>query len=89
MTRKSGAGAKRRIDFLTAEIERHNAIHVRYLDYQGEIREREVAGVLATCIQHEMDHLDGILFVDLISSLKRNMILRKLSKAKKMTAAPA
>ena len=72
-----------------AEVERHNAIHVRYLDCQGEIREREVAGVLATCIQHEMDHLDGILFVDLISSLKRNMILRKLSKAKKMAAAPA
>ena len=72
-----------------AEVERHNAIRVRYLDYQGEIREREVAGVLATCIQHEMDHLDGILFVDLISSLKRNMILRKLSKAKKMAAAPA
>jgi peptide deformylase len=72
-----------------AEVERHNAIHVRYLDYQSEIREREVAGVLATCIQHEMDHLDGILFVDLISSLKRNMILRKLSKAKKMAASPA
>ena len=72
-----------------AEVERHNAIRVRYLDYQGEIREREVAGVLATCIQHEMDHLDGILFVDLISSLKRNMILRKLSKAKKMAAGPA
>ena len=72
-----------------AEVERHNAIRVRYLDYQGEIREREDAGVLATCIQHEMDHLDGILFVDLISSLKRNMILLKLSKAKKMAAAPA
>jgi len=66
-----------------AEVERHDAIRVRYLDYGGEIRETEVTGVLATCIQHEMDHLDGILFVDRISSLKRNMILRKLSKAKK------
>ncbi len=72
-----------------AEVERHDAIRVRYLDYGGESREREVDGVLATCIQHEMDHLEGILFVDHISFLKRNMILRKLSKTKKMAAAPA
>jgi peptide deformylase len=72
-----------------AEVERPDAIRVRYLDYGGEIREREIEGWLATCIQHEMDHLDGILFVDHISFLKRNMILRKLSKAKKMAAAPA
>ena len=72
-----------------AEVERHDAIRVRYLDYGGEISEREVGGWLATCIQHEMDHLDGILFVDRISFLKRKMILRKLSKAKKMAAAPA
>lgn len=72
-----------------AEVERPDAIRVRFLDYHGQIREREVDGWLATCIQHEMDHLDGILFVDRISSLKRNMILRKLSKSKKMAAAPA
>jgi len=72
-----------------AEVERPDAIRVRYLDYGGEIRERGVEGWLATCIQHEMDHLDGILFVDHISFLKRKMILRKLSKAKKMAAAPA
>jgi|TARA_Y100000294_G_scaffold53351_1_gene50337 peptide deformylase len=72
-----------------AEVERPDAIRVRYLDYEGEIREREADGWLATCIQHEMDHLDGVLFVDHISFLKRNMILRKLSKAKKMAAAPA
>ena len=72
-----------------AEVERHDAIRVRYLDYGGEISEREVGGWLATCIQHEMDHLDGILFVDRISFLKRKMILRKLSKAKKLAAAPA
>ena len=72
-----------------AEVERPESIRVRYLDRSGEEQELDATGMLATCIQHEMDHLDGILFVDLISSLKRNMILRKLSKAKKMAAAPA
>ena len=56
------------------------------LDHENEIRELEAEGLLATCIQHEMDHLDGILFVDHISALKRNMILRKLLKAKKTAA---
>lgn len=69
-----------------AEVERPEAIKVRYLDYEGEIRELETDGVQATCIQHEMDHLDGILFVDHISSLKRNLILRKLVKMKKQAA---
>ena len=66
-----------------ADVTRPAAIRVRYLDEQNEIRELEADGVLAVCIQHEMDHLDGILFVDHISALKRNMILRKLLKAKK------
>lgn len=66
-----------------AEVERPGAIRVRYLDHENEIRELETDGVLGTCIQHEMDHLDGVLFVDHISSLKRNMILRKLTKTKK------
>lgn len=70
-----------------AEVERPGSIRVRYLDHSGEEKEMEASGVLATCIQHEMDHLDGILFVDHISSLKRNMILRKLTKAKKMADA--
>ena len=56
---------------------------MRYLDRQNEIRTLDADGLLATCIQHEIDHLDGILFVDHISALKRNMILRKLLKAKK------
>ena len=56
---------------------------MRYLDHENEIREIEADGLLATCIQHEMDHLDGVLFVDHISALKRNMILRKLMKARK------
>ena len=70
-----------------AEVERPDAIRVRYLDHENEIRELEADGVLGTCIQHEMDHLDGVLFVDHISSLKRNMILRKLAKGKKQAEA--
>ena len=58
-------------------------IKVRYLDRENEIRELVADGLLATCIQHEMDHLEGILFVDHVSALKRSMILRKLLKAKK------
>jgi len=56
---------------------------VRYLDDQNEIRMLEAEGLLATCVQHEIDHLEGILFVDHLTALKRNMILRKLLKAKK------
>src|SRR5262249_51944687 len=66
-----------------AEVTRPEKIRLRYLDYQNEIRELEASGLLATCLQHEIDHLDGILFVDHISSLKRGMILRKLAKAKR------
>ena len=57
-------------------------MRVRYLDQDNVARELEADGLLATVVQHEMDHLDGILFIDHISSLKRNMILRKLTKAK-------
>ena len=71
------------------EVVRPATIRVRYLDRQNEIRELEANGILATCIQHEIDHLDGILFVDHMSALKRNMILRKLLKAKKQQALPA
>jgi len=66
-----------------ADVTRPGAIRLRYLDYQNEIREIEASGLLATCIQHEMDHLDGVLFVDHISMVKRGMILRKLAKAKR------
>ena len=69
-----------------AEEARPNQVRIRYLDYDGEIQESEAEGVLATCIQHEMDHLDGILFVDHISSLKRGIILRKLAKSKRAKA---
>lgn len=66
-----------------ADVARPRACKVRYIDHENEIREMEAEGLLATCIQHEMDHLDGVLFVDRISALKRNIILRKLVKAKK------
>jgi peptide deformylase len=66
-----------------AEVKRPERVRIRYLDRENEIRERDMDGFLATCIQHEMDHLDGILFVDHISGLKRGMILRKLTKLKK------
>ncbi len=65
------------------EVERADTIKIRYLDRDNKQQELRADEMLATCIQHEIDHLDGILFVDHMSSLKRNMILRKLSKAKK------
>jgi len=67
-----------------ADVERPVAIRLRYLDEQNEIRELEARGLLATCIQHEIDHLDGVLFVDHISALKRSIILRKLTKTKRL-----
>ena len=72
-----------------ADVSRPGAIKLRYLDYQNEIRELEVKGLLATVIQHEMDHLEGVLFVDHISAVKRSIILRKLAKAKRQSAVPA
>ncbi|MBF0335907.1 MAG: peptide deformylase [Alphaproteobacteria bacterium] len=65
-----------------AEVTRPAALRLRYLDHQNEIRELDAEGLLATVIQHEMDHLDGVLFIDHLSNLKRNMILRKLTKAR-------
>ena len=70
-----------------APVVRPERIKVRYLDERGQPQEIEADGLLATCIQHEIDHLDGILFVDHISSIKRDMILRKLKKWKKLQAA--
>ena len=65
-----------------AEIERPNACEVEYLDYDGKKKLLKADGLLATCIQHEMDHLEGILFIDYLSKLKRSMIIKKLSKNK-------
>jgi peptide deformylase len=72
-----------------ADVTRPAEIKVRYLDYQNEVRELHAKGLLATVIQHEMDHLEGTLFVDHISSLKRSIILRKLAKAKRQAEVPA
>ena len=66
-----------------AEIERPDRCHIKYLGYQGKSKEMKAEGMLATCIQHEMDHLEGILFIDYLSKLKRSMIVKKLSKQKK------
>ena len=65
-----------------AEIERPNSCEVEYLDYNGNKQLLKAEGLLATCIQHEMDHLEGILFIDYLSKLKKSMILKKLSKNK-------
>lgn len=69
-----------------SEVTRPESVRVRYIDRDNEKREMDANGILAVCIQHEIDHLDGILFVDHISALKRNMILRKLTKIKKQEA---
>ncbi|HLZ66028.1 MAG TPA: peptide deformylase [Aliidongia sp.] len=69
-----------------ADITRPAAVRVRYLDRDNKQQEIEADGLLATCIQHEIDHLDGVLFVDHLSALKRNMIMKKLLKLKKQRA---
>lgn len=66
------------------EVERPVKARVTFLDYDGAPQTLEAEGLLAVCIQHEIDHLEGVLFVDHLSRLKRQMILRKLSKAKKL-----
>ena len=65
-----------------AEVDRSKYCEVEYLDYNGENKFLEADGLLATCIQHEMDHLEGILFIDYLSKLKKTMIVKKLSKRK-------
>jgi peptide deformylase len=72
-----------------AEVARPAAVRIRYLDYENESREIEASGLLATCLQHEIDHLDGVLFIDRLTALKRNIILRKLLKAKKAAVKEA
>ena len=65
-----------------AEVDRPKYCEVEYLDYNGESKVLKADGLLATCIQHEMDHLEGILFIDYLSKLKKTMIVKKLSKKK-------
>lgn len=66
-----------------ADVERPDRIRARWLDEKGEAREEELDGLLAICLQHEMDHLEGILFIDHLSRLKRDMVLKKLAKIRK------
>ena len=68
-----------------AEVDRPASCEVEYLDYNGDKKILKANGLLATCIQHEMDHLEGILFIDYLSKLKKSMIVKKLLKQKKNT----
>lgn len=70
-----------------ADVDRPARIRVKYLDYNGTAREEELDGLMATCLQHEMDHLEGVLFIDHLSKLKRDMLLRKLEKARRQRGA--
>lgn len=69
-----------------AEVERPAAVHLRWQDVEGNRHEEAMEGMMATCIQHELDHLEGIVFIDHLSRLKRNMALKKLEKARRVAA---
>jgi peptide deformylase len=69
-----------------AEVLRPREVRMRYQDLEGVLREIEADGLLARCLQHELDHLDGVLFIDRISVLKRGMIMRKLAKSRRARA---
>ena len=71
-----------------AEVERPASVRVRYVDGNGQEQELQADGLLATCLQHEIDHLDGVLFIDHISKLKRDMVVRKFRKLAKEKAPP-
>ena len=66
-----------------AEVDRPDRIRAKWLDLDGKPHDEEITGLLATCLQHEMDHLNGVLFIDHLSRLKREMILKKLAKQRK------
>ncbi len=68
-----------------ADVERPAIVRVKYLDYNGKEAELEASGLLSHCVQHEIDHLNGVLFIDYLSSLKRNMIIKKVDKMKKQS----
>lgn len=70
------------------DVERPARVAVRYLDLAGKVQETQAEGLFATCIQHEIDHLNGVLFIDYISKLKRDRIVKKFTKAAKRAAEP-
>jgi peptide deformylase len=69
------------------DVERPAQVKVKYLDLEGKLRELDASGLLATCLQHEIDHLNGVLFIDHLSKLKRDRVLKKFAKAAKRAAA--
>jgi peptide deformylase len=71
----------------TADVERPAEVEVRYLDEAGEMQSLVASGLLAACVQHEIDHLNGVLFIDHISRLKRDMILRRVMKEMRQTTS--
>jgi peptide deformylase len=72
-----------------SDVERPAQVKVKYIDLEGKPRELEASGLLATCLQHEIDHLNGVLFIDHLSKLKRDRVLKKFSKAAKRAAETA
>jgi peptide deformylase len=68
------------------EVERPAKVRVRFMDIDGKVHEEDAEGLYATCIQHEIDHLDGVLFIDYLSRLKRDRVMKKFSKAAKRAA---
>jgi peptide deformylase len=68
------------------EVERPAKVRVRFMDLDGKMQEEDADGLFATCIQHEIDHLNGVLFIDYLSKLKREMVVKKFKKAEKLTA---
>jgi peptide deformylase len=64
-----------------AEVERPARVRFRYVDYDGKLQEQEATGLLAVCVQHEVDHLNGVLFIDFLSKLKRDLVVKKFTKA--------
>lgn len=66
-----------------ADVDRPSTCRLRWHDLDGKVHEEDMEGMMATCVQHEMDHLEGILFIDHLSRLKRNMALKKLDKLRK------
>ena len=70
-----------------ADVQRPAEIQVKWLDEQGKAHDEKLDGLLATCLQHEMDHLNGVLFIDHLSKLKRDMLLKKLEKLRKTSRA--
>ena len=80
------AGGTNLVDLMKCDVERPAQVKLKYLDLEGKPREVEANGLFATCLQHEIDHLNGVLFIDHLSKLKRDRVLKKFTKAAKRAA---